>query len=930
MDSDGAGLGMDIDPTLKLLEDSYTNRFWLNLSSVPYLDSCSSKGPLEITEMFLPSLFHETESLESVLLSNPGSLFEFLSMDINGVDTAMSPKASPDVQFSVYEDQTTAVENCPTPTLERLDHSTEDYLGSTQSQPPWKCPQGQSRSTDNVSLLSAMRPQETSHIKQNGVDALRQIGCSSFQMEPSAMKETLKALTNRLASQHKSLLARADRAKQRLHALLGKHALKHCSQQLQGLDKKLPQKSSPLQSSMPSSCSPESKAPDALVQQNGLSSPLACSSWQRSSQPVQLTKDVKSLAQCGQAILQEVQRAVDSDATASSSDEEWDHEETQSTRASSACLGCEWRWQCERAKLASCWTWLKLRLSELDSRIQQLSELHKHILTCKKGVVLAESQPLTDRQIQQMLLTETAGLALTAGNVTTELDAEPSSPTRLLWNIERQSAQLSQIVNSLMAPLSVSPSSSPVTKGVCSLWKGHKKRPLNSFNDSLLHSGSTCLVKAEKRRRVCRPRQCVPQVDTTFVCARTRPLLTYHKPRLFTMSRSSLRQQGSDPSASLCFSCASCDPVSVCSDPFCSSTANRARPMCPLSSESSLTFRLKMGLSRENWLWKTRPLHTFSTEENTPHSLFNCTHQLPAAPHVQANRRECTPLRWAPSSQEPPRQGHRRTLKRRHHPADAQTYPSEAGVLSPTPEDSTEEAVTPYSTRIHQRNSQFPVRRRNGESVYNINNIVIPMSLAASTKVEKPQYKDIVTPSWKTVDITSLVKKEEDEESVDELSPVEVLSDEVFSQRHRSCEYREKLRWGSWEKGRRCSRRTRSMFSNSGCMKLSEFSADVLEPEQMICDQSWDSGTSGSPPELSLDETQSQLPWEQRVFPLSEEEEEALRCDEDIREAADALWSEREAEKLEPSFSEGSSENSLSSFCCNATAPSAGHMGVQH
>lgn len=49
-------------------------------------------------------------------------------------------------------------------------------------------------------------------------------------------------------------------------------------------------------------------------------------------------------------------------------------------------------------------------------------------------MVLAESQPLTDTQIQQTLLREMAGLSCTA----MDTDNEPCSPTRLLYNIERQ------------------------------------------------------------------------------------------------------------------------------------------------------------------------------------------------------------------------------------------------------------------------------------------------------------------------------------------------------------------------------------------------------------------------------------------------------------------------------------------------------------
>ena len=42
--------------------------------------------------------------------------------------------------------------------------------------------------------------------------------------------------------------------------------------------------------------------------------------------------------------------------------------------------------------------------------------------------------------------------------------------------------------------------------------------------------------------------------------------------------------------------------------------------------------------------------------------------------------------------------------------------------------------------------AQTPIRRRRGESSFDINNIVIPMSVAATTRVEKLQYKEILTP----------------------------------------------------------------------------------------------------------------------------------------------------------------------------------------
>lgn len=44
------------------------------------------------------------------------------------------------------------------------------------------------------------------------------------------------------------------------------------------------------------------------------------------------------------------------------------------------------------------------------------------------------------------------------------------------------------------------------------------------------------------------------------------------------------------------------------------------------------------------------------------------------------------------------------------------------------------------------RDVKESARRRRTESAFDINNIVIPYSVAASTRVEKLQYKEIMTP----------------------------------------------------------------------------------------------------------------------------------------------------------------------------------------
>uniref|UniRef100_G3NTR2 Uncharacterized protein n=1 Tax=Gasterosteus aculeatus TaxID=69293 RepID=G3NTR2_GASAC len=133
----------------------------------------------------------------------------------------------------------------------------------------------------------------------------------------------------------------------------------------------------------------------------------------------------------------------------------------------------------------------------------------------------------------------------------------------LLHNIERQSAQLSQFVNSLLTPLCFSPLSKPPKGGFRSDREGDRAfEPVGS-----------------KRRRPATRRL---SKNVSYVCARTRPLVTYHKPKLFPFSScqpSDLKDSGrpastiSSPlSSSSCLCCSSWDPSALCSDADCCSS----------------------------------------------------------------------------------------------------------------------------------------------------------------------------------------------------------------------------------------------------------------------------------------------------------------------------------------------------------------------
>ncbi|XP_076858386.1 KAT8 regulatory NSL complex subunit 1-like protein isoform X2 [Brachyhypopomus gauderio] len=925
MDSSSASLDVDLEPQAKGLGRCYAHDLWLNLSSLPFLpslsflDSCqkSSEGPLELTDILLPSLFHNKESYKSTFLSSPGSLLGLLSLSRNCMDSPVPPEYSCDLHFPFLEDQSTPSQTFQSPSHDlprsprRGDHlESLGYLDNgTQLARPSAVPPGTHHPGSD-------RPSR--HLPWP----------SSWPAGLVSPQEAEKGGAERCACRQAVLEARVSCASRRLHALLGDSAVRHCARQLEGLGRWLDRQGRTL-GSTPLPGAPTTPIDTEMQEGHGAcGGGHGCSTVPGSPCGVRVGGEVWSLALRGQALLRRAQEALDSDATDSSSDEEWESDERTRSGAASGCLGCEWSWQCDRAQLASCWTWLQLRLSELDIRLQQIRDLHQHILASKARVVLALSQPPTDRQIQQTLVRETVGLTWTAGGAHTqspEPDMEPSSPTRLLRNIQRQSAQLSLMVNSLMAPLSTSPSSSPVSKDTCVHWTDQQKRPFNStpLTDALLHATSTC-SPGYKRRRLCGRRQRPLQVDATCVSARTRPLLTYHKPRLFFMSQSSHRQQGLKCPACLCAGSVSGAPLRACSHPTCSCSAtsslSTAHPMAPPSSDSSLPLCAHAALGREDWLqrpWADPPelattSHSRGPAEKAPSSFLNCTHQLQAG--TNANHRRLGPAHWGHARQESSRPPHSRGLKRRHHrQADKDRCLTRPGKLSPGPADSAEDGFRAHSTL--QRSAQFPVRRRNGESVYNIDNIIIPVSLAACSKVDTLRYKDVLTPSWRLVNIVPLVKEEEE---VQEDNMVEVLSDEAFSRRHQDCERREKLRWNYWRKGRRY--RHTGRFPSTDCFEGpgGDRPAGVHGDDPVCSGRCWPCGAP------LQEDGEAQMPWTRRTFPLYEEDVDTPRCDEDDK-AAQPFMSERR--DLESRMWESRGENWVGSPCYTLTTPPAGCAG---
>ncbi|KAL2102096.1 hypothetical protein ACEWY4_003857 [Coilia grayii] len=201
------------------------------------------------------------------------------------------------------------------------------------------------------------------------------------------------------------------------------------------------------------------------------------------------------------------------------------------------------------------------------------------------------------------------------------------------------------------------------------------------------------------------------------------------------------------------------------------------------------------------------------------------------------------------------------------------------------------EASTPLSiTGQSATSTPTPIRRRRGESSFDINNIVIPMSVAATTRVEKLQYKEILTPSWREVDVCTRPISAEDD-----TAEIEDLSDTAFCQLHQPYEDQERSRW-SWTASAIAKRRgSRSYRSSDGRTTPLLGGTQPSSPDMAhfhLLQDSSGAPSPSSPPSpdmlllhththrlLSSDDTrcstpdeemvlQPVQPWERRSFPL--------------------------------------------------------------
>ncbi|XP_028013269.2 KAT8 regulatory NSL complex subunit 1 isoform X2 [Eptesicus fuscus] len=680
---------------------------------------------------------------------------------------------------------------------------------------------------------------------------------------------------------------RARRLQKRLQVVQAKQVERHIQHQLGGFLEKTLSKLPNLESLRPRSQLMLTRKAEAALRKaasetttsEGLSNFLKSDS---------ISEELERFTASGIASLRCSEQAFDSDVTDSSSGGESDIEEEELTRADPGQRHIplrrrsEWRWAADRAAIVSRWNWLQAHVSDLEYRIRQQTDIYKQIRANKGLVVLGEAPP-PENAIADLVL---------------------SSEVKTDHGNDKLTESVSQPLENHGA--SGHPSESLSTKSYGAL------RPVNGvintlqpvLADHIPGDNSDAEEQLHKKQRL---NLVSSSTDGTCVAARTRPVLSCKKRRLVRpnsivplskkVHRNSPMRSGCDvnPFCALCGSgSANTMPPEIHYEaPLLerlSQLDSCVHPVLAFPDDVPTSLHFQSMLKSQ---WQNKPF-----DKIKPPKKFSLKHRTPMPGSLPDPTRKDR-HKLVNSFLTTAMLKHHTDLSSSSYLAASHHSPHSPLVRQLSTSSDTS-ASTSSSPQVTASTSQ-PIRRRRGESSFDINNIVIPMSVAATTRVEKLQYKEILTPSWREVDLRSL-KGNPDEENEE----IEDLSDAAFAALHAKCEEMERARWlwtTSVPPQRRGSRSYRSSDGRttpqlgsanpstpqppspdvSSSHSLSEFShgqspRSPISPElhsapltpvardtlrHLASDD-----TRCSTPELGLDE-QSVQPWERRTFPLA-------------------------------------------------------------
>ncbi|KAJ3607918.1 hypothetical protein NHX12_024969 [Muraenolepis orangiensis] len=703
----------------------------------------------------------------------------------------------------------------------------------------------------------------------------------SLQPPPSSLDildSQIRERTLLTSSRQAHMESRLRRLRKRLQVVQAKQVERHVQQQLGGF----------LGSALNRLASPgrrQEASPSAASWRTGRQAAVSRDSLGRFLKAGAMPTELERLCLSGTANLRSTESAFDSDVTESSSGGDSDLEEEEVARVDveqrhvKIWKRAESRYMLERAAIISHWNWLQAHISDLEYRIRQQTDIYRQIRFSGAGWMEAQS-----------------------GRSSLSLPPPPPPQTPAPGGAKMADRSTVSLTAARTRPL-----------------VGCRRR-------RLLQPSTVPHLHGKAQRSGCVPSCCRLNPSCVMCGGRTSPREDpqYDLPAMERLSR---LDPGVHPILSFSDDvCVGLRLQQVLKSQWQSKVLDRSKPLKKLSLKHKLSssrekhkftsslMAVRLGHFKRRSEKGGRPGEAGPARAESP-ALCKAERQLQPGPYDKSYSRKRPRERSLDRTDPFPK-----LYLDSGSPCSAlgSMHSSLHGSLTRQLSTSSDNSTPLGSNSQSVPNTPHPIKRRRGESSFDINNIVIPMSVAATTRMEKLQYKEILTPSWREVDMLSQPLAEEENEA-----ELEDLTDAAFSQLHQPCEDQERSRW-TWmalaPAKRRGSRSYKSMDGRTTpllcgtnpptpqpaspdpghCPLLHEYSylpspmspgSPTSNPHTPCSRDSHrlqsNEDTRCSTPDFTFEE-RTVAPWERRHFPMSEDPEMQPEVERDHSAAAAA------------------------------------------
>lgn len=434
-----------------------------------------------------------------------------------------------------------------------------------------------------------------------------------------------------------------------------------------------------------------------------------------------------------------------------------------------------WRWLNERSAIASRWTWLQAQVADLEFKIRQQNEMYRQLRASKGSIAFYCKESSPNASSIPNCSSEALGTNNSLGNVSNgTLNTSANAPTSNGISECSLPSVNSDSTISLSPPASTA-KTSPSTQS--------SQQPLNStFPCTMTPLVTTFSSPSQKASQSIKD----PTTPTTTEdnnsekevhhCARTLPLKQMRKRKLvrscnaITMASRKIARY-----STVQCTCSNypkfVSPCVLCNGRFshlqmidtdCMPNYERYalldpsyHPVLSLPNDVALGLYFSKLLKKET---VQKPLISSTTAKFTNKNRSNHTSEFSfkfGPDNKKINRRKSQ----AVISSTKLKKKYDGTTKKKYAKGNSNLRKRSLRGKNDQANGSGDDARTesPSPSPLSSENSNVPIhrRRRSEQYAYDINNIVIPYSIASTTRVEKLQYKEIITPKWRYVEVNN-------------------------------------------------------------------------------------------------------------------------------------------------------------------------------